>query len=756
MQTSSQRRVIFAAFGTALLMIAQHVAAKATRDALFLSAYPASALPRVMIAGSLLAIGGTILLSRLLARHRPGRVVPGLFAASAALYLLNYALCLQRPRLAAVSVFLQISVFGPLVASGFWTVVSERFDPHTAKQTVARIAAAAALGGVVGGVGSQILATQLGVSGLLPILCLLHGGCIFGVLGFAPREPARAMPTAPASSGASGLTLLLGHPYLRQMAGLLVVCCLVDSLLDYALKAAADAAFANEQLIHFFAVFYTLTGVLSFVLQASLGHRLLRRFGLGGAMAVLPGVVLLTGLLASGVTRLWSLVLVRAAESVVSTSFFNAGYQLLYTPLPAAIRRPVKPYVDVGAQRVGEVIGAGSVLLLLLALPDVPLSVVVGMATVASGAGLWMVVELQRGYVRQLAAGLRSGEVSTSGLDVLDATTAHTIMESQLAIDREELLTRVRELSEQRSRDATTGAATPAAAAAAAVEAPSAEDAALIERVAALYSRDPVRIRRVLESRPDDPRLVAHVVPLLATSDGDGAPIDFLRRVADRCTGQLVDLLLDRAQPLAVRRSLPTTLEHCRGARSVEGLCRGLEDADFELRVACARAAARVIARAPELAVDPAVALARVEAELDASPERWRAQAEQRPPGRDRSLLYAGYKGPRTDRCVEHVFTLLALAGRAELIGSALRGVLSDDPKLRGTALEYLDSTLPAALWRRLEPLLAAGPTLRPAAGARSREHIARELLESSASLELRHELQRELRGEPDAGADDP
>ena len=45
-----------------------------------------------------------------------------------------------------------LATFGAVLISGFWSVVNERFDPHTAKQVVGRIAAGATVGGLLGGV----------------------------------------------------------------------------------------------------------------------------------------------------------------------------------------------------------------------------------------------------------------------------------------------------------------------------------------------------------------------------------------------------------------------------------------------------------------------------------------------------------------------------------------------------------------------------------------------------------------------------
>ena len=67
-----------------------------------------------------------------------------------------------------------MAIFGAVLISGFWSVVNERFDPHTAKQTIARVAAAATLGGVLGGLAAGKIAEFAEVRGMLLVLAALH------------------------------------------------------------------------------------------------------------------------------------------------------------------------------------------------------------------------------------------------------------------------------------------------------------------------------------------------------------------------------------------------------------------------------------------------------------------------------------------------------------------------------------------------------------------------------------------------------
>ncbi|HJK98709.1 MAG TPA: hypothetical protein RMF84_15920, partial [Polyangiaceae bacterium LLY-WYZ-14_1] len=72
---------------SAVLLIAQQVASKAARDALFLSHFDASQLPKAVAAAALLSLLGVVLASRAYVALGPGRVVPVLLAASGLLFL---------------------------------------------------------------------------------------------------------------------------------------------------------------------------------------------------------------------------------------------------------------------------------------------------------------------------------------------------------------------------------------------------------------------------------------------------------------------------------------------------------------------------------------------------------------------------------------------------------------------------------------------------------------------------------------------
>jgi hypothetical protein len=101
------------------LLVAEQVAARAVRDALFLSAYRVRSLPFMMMASAIAAIAGAETVSRLLARRSPARVVPAGAFTSAALLALLWPVALLAPRTAAILVYLHVAAFGGALVSGF-------------------------------------------------------------------------------------------------------------------------------------------------------------------------------------------------------------------------------------------------------------------------------------------------------------------------------------------------------------------------------------------------------------------------------------------------------------------------------------------------------------------------------------------------------------------------------------------------------------------------------------------------------------
>src|SRR5262245_3440309 len=295
--SGTSRAIVTAMLGAGAVM-AQFVSGKAVRDALFLTSLDLTALPAMLVATSAVSMLLVAANSRAARRVSPSTLVPATFAASGVLFLLEWFLRSRLPLGTAVVVYLHISGAGPVLASGFWLIASERFDPHTAKKRFGDIAAAGTLGGLVSALATARIAALFGMPAMLPLLAALQFCCAWFVRETAAGSsghPAMssAVEDAPSETRRSPLTVLGDAPYLRNLATLVLLGTTGATLVDYLFKAQAIDTFGRgDNLLRFFALYYAATSVLAFVLQTSASRWMLERFGLAVSAASPSGALL--------------------------------------------------------------------------------------------------------------------------------------------------------------------------------------------------------------------------------------------------------------------------------------------------------------------------------------------------------------------------------------------------------------------------------------------------------------------------------
>ncbi|MDC0685810.1 hypothetical protein [Sorangium atrum] len=463
---ASDRPVLVAAIASGA-MIAQQVAGRATRDALFLASFGAADVPKVMAAGAVLSFGAVVLLSRALLQLSPARVVPATFAASSALLALEWGLARRAPGAAALVFYLHIAVFGATLISAFWSLVNERFDPHTARHSIGRIAGGGTVGGVIGGlfawrasrlIDAPTMLLALSAVSALTAWATHHLGAglarAAGAAGGAGRtevEVARTEVEAgrteveagrtEVGAGGSGLAALRDSSHLRDLGLLVGLGAVSGALFDVALSAEAAAAMTDHNaLLSFFALFHLSVSVLSFLVQSLAATFSLDRLGLAATIGILPAAVVTSTLSLVVAPRLWAASIVRATDAVLRNSLFRSGYELLYTPLPPDQKRSIKTLIDVGFDRIGTAAGSGLAMGLLVLAPGGSLPLLLGLGAAAAGVTLLFTPRLHRGYVAALEGSLRSGAVSLDPTNVVDATTRRTLSGTVDALSRDKVL----------------------------------------------------------------------------------------------------------------------------------------------------------------------------------------------------------------------------------------------------------------------------------------------------------------------------
>jgi hypothetical protein len=364
--------------------------------------------------------------------------------------------------------------------------------------------------------------------------------------------------------------------------------------------------------------------------------------------------------------------------------------------------------IDVGVDRSGDIIGATIVQGLLLLPAARQPTAMIALGALCSVGALVVSRRLTAGYVSTLEQNLRSRAVDLDLAEITDGTTRTVMLRTlQLPAAQSEL------------------------------QGGGANGDWDLLAIAALRSRDVVRGARVMRERELTPPLVAHVIPLLEDDNLLPDALRALRAVADRHVGELTDALLDQERPFAVRRRLARALSVCGSQRAADGLVLALDDLRFEVRAQCARSLAAMRAKNPSLTIDRGRIFAVVIREAGVSRPVWegRQLLDAAIDADDASAQVQAVVSRRASHALTHVFTLLSLVLPAEPVRIAYAGLQTTDKGLRGTALEYLDATLPADIRDSLWPFLDASGD-RPRS-SRSRDEIVAELMNANQSIQL-------------------
>lgn len=724
LSVESSPRAVLAATLASGTVVAHIVAAKAARDALFLAGFRVALLPRMMVVGAVVSLAVAFISARVMQRVPPAKMLLSALGASAFGYAIEWALIDSAPRPVALMLYVHVSAFGPMLVAALWSLVNERFDPHTAKRQIARIALGGSFGGVLGGIAAWLVSGARGMPLLLVMLGVLNLATVGAVVLLTRSGRAAPLKTAPEPTDRSSpLRALRDSPYLATLAVLVALSSFSSALLDYVLSARLVAIHLDVvELSTFFALFHAAVGLLAMLVQLTLTRAALEWLGLGGSVALVPSTVLTLGVIALAVPHVWSAVLLRGAEALVQGSLSRSAYELFYTPLPRAQKRPTKMLIDVGVDRIGTMAGGAVTALMVATFPGLGKRTFVAIAMAVAIGSLFCAARLHGGYVAALAGRLRRGAIRIDPRDVFDSTTRRTLADS-IALDRRALLDAIEQQTSQRGadRDGTEHAADGLESGDTVLVGPSGAgfEAApgsvglqlgstrrfrgseerrprdpLIDSIIDLRSDDTDCVRRALAG-PIEPEVVAHVVPLLGRDELARDALAALRSIADRATGALSDALLDPTLSVVIRRRVPRALDRCPTSRCAQALVEGLFDPEQDVRSQCALALLRIIEQ------NPKVPLSR-ERIVDAIQYDLSRQNKRLPASKD---VFDGHRSideefahARADPRIDHAMTLLAVVLEREPVHLAYHALYGDDPALRGTAIEYLDNVLPEGI----------------------------------------------------------
>ena len=428
--------------GSYFLLLVSHYFLKPARDALFLTEASPAQLPLVFMASALVAAPATALYARAGRRLSLDK----LSAATVLVLALSLALLRWLLDLGQVWVFYLfyawVGIYGVLATAQFWLVANTLFDSVQARRVFPALGVAGILGAVVGGMATGQIVDRLGIAtedlSLIALGLLLASGTLL-ILAWPRRsvsESARDLRARARRSSSykhgEGLRLVLRSRHLTLMVGLIAVSVMVTAFVDFQFKTVTFASLSGtSELTSFLGRFYALVSLLSLFIQLLLTNRLLRWFGAVGALLILPVLLALGSAAMLAAPALAAGLLLRGSDLALKHSLDKTGRELLYLPVPQALKQRTKVAIDLIVDRWGRGL-AGLLLLVLTA--GVGLTVRDLGVVVALLAVVWIVLLVaMRGTYRgafRVAIARRSLDVADLRGGIGDAATAESVLTS--------------------------------------------------------------------------------------------------------------------------------------------------------------------------------------------------------------------------------------------------------------------------------------------------------------------------------------
>ncbi len=435
-------------FAYLFLVICAYLVGQVARDSLFLGRFDASLLPFADMTLFVVVAVVVALYVRAGRRLSLDRLISGSLIASGALGL-AFAVLAHRspPGWLFPVVYVWVGVLGVLAPAQVWTLANYVLTSREARRMFGFVGAGATLGATVGGFLSSAMARRFGAESLLVVAAalLLVATTLVSALWRSRPAALRHAGSGSASERVglrASLRLVLGSAHLRAITVIVVLSSFVTAVASWQFKAIAQQSLVSKDaMAAFFGNFNAWVGVLCVATQFLLTSSVLRRLGLGPVLFLLPLGLLSGSAGLMAFATLGSAVLLKGVDKVLRYSIDRPAMELLYLPVPTAIKLPAKSFIDTVAWRAGDGI-AGLVVLALATIGGLGPKYMSLVTLPAIGLWLLLASRVHHRYVATLEESLQQHKLDAerASSPLFDRETTDVLASRLGAVDPKEIL----------------------------------------------------------------------------------------------------------------------------------------------------------------------------------------------------------------------------------------------------------------------------------------------------------------------------
>ena len=426
-------------FGYYFLVITFYMMARVARDAIFLDNFNREQLPYADM--SVAVVAAFILAPYIRAGYKVS--LRNLQMGSLLFFTMNlgafwWGFHFHKWAWLAAAFYVWVGVCGILMVGQVWTLANFVWTTREAKRLFAILGSCGIVGGIAGGFLAKWIAERAGTDATLLFMSAFLSFSAVLIWIICKQEQMGRSATGPPEARETPRNLMESFrivrqsPHLLAIAALILLSSVVTSVAGWQLKAIAkDTLVQKDMIAAYLGAVAGYTGIVSLIAQLLITSKLLRRFGIGVALLVLP-----LSLTAGSLTlliwgTLWAAAVLRGSDGVFRYSIDTSAVQLLYLPVPANIKVQVKSFIDTVVWKFGDGLAAVTLLIFATKLHLTPQRIsLVSLVLLA----LWITAALaaRRQYIATLKANIQHVRIRPQQVlvPVLDQFTTKVVPKS--------------------------------------------------------------------------------------------------------------------------------------------------------------------------------------------------------------------------------------------------------------------------------------------------------------------------------------
>jgi len=273
------------------------------------------------------------------------------------------------PHVVARAFFIWASVFNLFVVSVFWSFMNDIFSNAQARRLFGVIAAGGTVGALTGPAVTALLVQPLGARNLLLVSAIMLSVaivCIMQLSSWSERHGDKGNNASAQSANEPmgggiwhGVQLVVQSPYLIGICLLMLLFTSLATFLYFMQAHIVRDAFSDSaQRTALFAMIDLSVNALTLLLQVFITGRLVKWFGIGAVLAIVP-LLLATGFAALGIAPVLAvLVVVQVIRRAGNYAITRPAREMLYVVLGREEKYKAKNFIDTVVYRTGDAISA--------------------------------------------------------------------------------------------------------------------------------------------------------------------------------------------------------------------------------------------------------------------------------------------------------------------------------------------------------------------------------------------------------------